>query len=224
MINIKWSAIAGGIGLVLSLLVGIISGAGFPMVLIRALVFGVVFFVLAGLVWLLINNCIPELLYSRNGDEGTGKTPGSRVDISLGDEQESALPEMYRTSGAGDEVDNITDMLNGKTVPVNNTGMDQNGEDDYTQRSGMGLQSEAPEELTGIPAGSSGGYDPGEGLPSLDSMSAAFGPSVEEPVELQAEDVSAPERHITGNKPQSLKGDFNPKELAAAIRTKISKE
>ncbi|MDR1278855.1 MAG: hypothetical protein LBK02_08895 [Treponema sp.] len=225
MFNIKWSAIAGGFGLALSLLVGIISGAGFPMVLIRALVFGLVFFVLAGLVWLLINNCIPELLYSRNEDEGSGKAPGSRVDISLGDEQESALPEMYRNSGSGDEVDNITDMINGKT-PVNNTGMDQNGEDDYTQKSGTGLQAESPEELAGIPGASSGGYDPGEGLPSLDSMSAAFGPSTEEPVELQAEDVSIPvsERHITGNKPQSLKGDFNPKELAAAIRTKISKE
>jgi hypothetical protein len=201
---------------VLSLLVGIISGAGFSAALIRALIFGVVFFVLAGLVWLLINNCIPELLFSGNGEDGSGKAPGSRVDISLEDGQESALPEMYRTSASGDEVDNITDLINGKTVPVNNTGMDQNGEDGYTQNNGGGMPSESPEEA--------GGYDLGEGLPNLDSMSAAFVPSVEEPAELKAEDVSVPERQVTGNKPQNLKGDFNPKELAAAIRTKINKE
>jgi hypothetical protein len=35
---------------------------------------------------------------------------------------------------------------------------------------------------------------------------------------------SLPERRPSGNKAQPLKGDFNPKELAAGIRTVLNKE
>jgi hypothetical protein len=220
LINLKWSAFAGGFGFVISLLVGLISGAGFPLALIRAGIFGAVFFVLAGLVWVVINNFIPELLYSGTGDEDSGLKPGSRVDISVGDGQETALPEMYRGSGE-DEVDNISDLINGKTAPPNNTGMDQNREDSYTKNSGVELQAESPAVSTGTSAGDE--YDLGGALPDLDSMSEAFVRGGEEAAEVEVETPLA-ERRPIGNKTQSLKGDFDPKELAAAIRTKINKE
>jgi hypothetical protein len=225
LINLKWSAVAGGIGLILSLLVGFISGAGFPIVLIRAFVFGAAFFVLAGAAWMVISNFIPELLNPREEYENSGETPGSRVDISLGDGQESALPEMYRGSGSGDEVDSIADLLQGKGPPVNNAGMDQNREDGYTKNSGAEFPAESPGNPAGSQAASSGAHGQAEVLPDLDSMAAAFGPSGGEPAETKAEaEEPVVERRPTGNKSQSLKGDFDPKELAAAIRTKINKE
>jgi hypothetical protein len=222
LINLKWSAIAGGLGFAVSLLIGIISGAGFPLLLIRALALGAAFFVLGSLIWIMINNFIPELLNADayEGDSGS-PLPGSRVDISLGDPQESALPEMFQSSASADEVGNISDLLSGKNTLANNTGMDQKREEGYTQKSGREFQSE--------PGGISGGPDVapldnfGGGLPDLESMGEAFRPSREEPVEFEPEPV-IPERRPAGNKTQNLQGDFRPQELAAAIRTKISKE
>jgi hypothetical protein len=220
LINLKWSAVAGGFGLVVSLLVGILNGAGFPLVLIRAGILGAAFFGLAGLVWFLINNFIPELLYHGAGTEDSGERPGSRVDISLGDGQESALPEMFRSSG-GDEVDNISDLTSGKTASVNNTGMDQKREDGYTKNNGAELQTESPAASNGTSGGE--GYGLGGGLPDLDSMAGTFVQGAEDVVELEAE-APLPGRRPIGNKTQSLQGDFDPKELAAAIRTTINKE
>ncbi|MDR0624441.1 MAG: hypothetical protein LBG10_08435 [Treponema sp.] len=228
MINLKWSGMAGGFGFVISLLVGVISGAGFPLLLIRAFIFGLLFFVLGGGAWLLINNFVPELLFPGEGEtdsSGDDQSSGSRVDISLGDERMSALPEDYRNSGAGDEVGNITDLLAGKMVPENNTGMDQNREDGYTETRGAEFQTEAAASRAGPPETAlPGAYDDSAGvLPDLDSMAEAFTPASAERVESPA-GLSSPARTPSGNKPQSLKGDFNPKDLAAAIRTKISKE
>ncbi|MDR2403197.1 MAG: hypothetical protein LBD78_04135 [Spirochaetaceae bacterium] len=228
MINLKWSGIAGGFGFAVSLLVGIISGAGFPLLLVRAFIFGLLFFILGGGAWLLINNFVPELLFpgENEGDSAGGdQSPGAQVDISLGDEPVSALPENYQNSESGDEVGNITDLLTGKTVPENQTGMDQNGEDGYTKTRGSDFQTEAAGSYTGPAETAAAGVyaDSAGGLPDLDSMAGAFAPSPAEPVESPA-DFSPPVRSPSGNKPQSLKGDFNPKDLAAAIRTKISKE
>jgi hypothetical protein len=226
LINIKWSGVAGVCGFAFSLLVGIVSGAGFPLLLIRAFIFGVVFFVLAGGVWMLINNFVPELLFPGENEADfseAGPVSGSRVDISVGDGQESALPEKYGFSGAEDEVGNITDLLNGKITPENNPGMDQKREDGYTKNSGMEFQTEGNKASPGPSALSGEDIDLPGGLPDLDSMAAAFIPSSAEPVESPA-DIPSPARRPGGNKPQSLKGDFNPKDLAAAIRTKISKD
>jgi hypothetical protein len=228
LINIKWSVIAGIFGLVMSFLVGLISGAGFPMVLIRAFIFGASFFLLAAALWFLVNNFVPELLESGpslGGSGGAGENPGSRVDISLGDEPGSALPDLYRDSG-GDEVGNIADLISGKTGQVNGSGMDQNREDGYTQNDG---KAAFQPESRGVPPGSTtgdfagGDFDPADALPDLDVMEGSFRPAGAEPAGFGAESTPL-DRSPIGNKTQNLQGDFHPKELAAAIRTKISKE
>lgn len=213
MFNIKWSALGGGFGLIVSLLVGIISGAGFPLVLIRAAVFGAAFFLLAGGLWLLINNFIPELLEPEPGKGNVEGLPGSRVDISVGDGRESALPELYRDSGE-DELGDIEALISGSPGSANNPGMDQNGEDGYTKNSGPEFQTEGRAGSTGTPAGD---------LPDLDAMTGAFFSGGGEAAAPERE-RPAPERSPAGNKTQNLQGDFHPKELAAAIRTKISRD
>jgi hypothetical protein len=228
LINLKWSGIAGGAGFVISLLVGLISGAGFPLLLIRAVIFGLLFFVLGGGAWLLINNFVPELLFPGEGETDLSEEiprPGSRVDISVGGGPDSALPEKYGFSGSEDEVGDIADLLSGKIAPENNTaaGMDQNREDGYTKNSGVEFQTEGNMSNPGFSAMPGGDIDSPGVLPDLDSMVEAFAPVSAEPAESPV-DISPPARSPSGNKPQSLKGDFNPKDLAAAIRTKISKE
>jgi hypothetical protein len=221
VINLKLSALAAAGGFTVSLLVGLLSGGGFPLVLIRAFIIGAVFFILAALIWLLINNFIPELLYAETGDSDSGETPGSRIDISVGDGQETALPEMYANSN-GDEVGNITDLFASRPVSTGNPGMDQKREDGYTNTSGADFQ---PEPLRPSAAGLSAGEPLGseEALPDLDAMAEVFLPAGQEAAGEESE-FSPPERKPVGNKPQNLQGDFHPKELAAAIRTAISKE
>jgi hypothetical protein len=222
--NLKWSAIAGGFGLAASLLVGIISGAGFPLVLVRAAVFGAGFFLLAGVSWFLINNFIPELLEPGAGTGESGEFPGSRVDISVGDGPESALPDPYRNSGE-DEVGDIQDLISGKAIPANYPGMDQKGEDGYTGNGGLDFQSEGRALSSGASAGTAvlEDYDLGGAPPDLDVLAGSFRPAGVETAEPKTE-RAVPERSPTGNKNQSLKGDFHPEELAAAIRTKISRD
>jgi hypothetical protein len=69
----------------------------------------------------------------------------------------------------------------------------------------------------------SGGVDI---LPDLDSLANAFLPSSGgEGGDVPDVSSPAPERKpLPGRKPQKLDGDFNPKDLAAGIRTVLNKE
>ena len=68
------------------------------------------------------------------------------------------------------------------------------------------------------------------GLPDLDSMAMAFSHGGEEPVSQGFsagsvfDDEVEPASPNKGNKPQPLKGDFDPKELAKGISTVLSKD
>jgi hypothetical protein len=72
------------------------------------------------------------------------------------------------------------------------------------------------------------------GLPDLDSMAVAFGGGTElrsgssglsfGGAEEDAPAVDTESSRHTGSKPQPIKGDFNPKELANGIRTVLKKE
>jgi hypothetical protein len=91
-VNFKWGLAPGAGGFVLSMLVGLFSGAGFPTALLRAGIFGVIFFCIGCGLWILINSFIPELLDSGKGTNEFGEGPGSRVDITR--EDSKTLPEM----------------------------------------------------------------------------------------------------------------------------------
>jgi len=215
--NWKLNIILGGTGMVLSFVIGLISGARFPFILIRASVFGVVFLGLGIGLWFLINRFIPELLYPDGGSEDkdeSGLHPGSRIDITLGDGK--ILPEMFRNIDNSEGVGDIGELIDGTFKPAvqlerGNTageGVDQMPEEGYT---GNNSQS---------------GHFPGDsmgGMPDLDLMTGSFtGSSNDMPEEMAERPL--PERKPVGNKPHEFKGDFNPKELAAGIRTMLSED
>jgi hypothetical protein len=240
MFNLKWCGIAAGFGFTLSLLVGIVSGAGLFWALVRAGVFGAVFFVLAGGIRFLVDRFLPDLL----SDEGNGAelagAPGSRVDISVGDGEEDAVPPsaLPDDSQIDEEPGDIADLLNGniaRTPPPGPAppfrGMDQKEEDGYTERREGEFQSKAPNGAAGTGFGEKtaalGDFHPAEVLPDLDSMAEAFRPGGDgapEPVSDRQSSFGRPGGGSGQSKGQSMAGDFNPKDLASAIQTILSKD
>jgi hypothetical protein len=237
--NFKVSGIAGGTALALSLLVGLISGAGFFAVIARAFAFGAVFFILFCLIFWVLGQFVPELL-SGSGDDFD--TPGSRVNISLdGGPLEGAFP-----TGGGDEVDDIAGNNRSHAPPFQASGrdaklpgMDQDGQSGYnTVRDDVDGTNSAHEfsvsggnVKTGVSPADSG-FESGninvsnEGLvPDFDVLSGSFVSSGSEKEPESFDIPSEPKRPpSTRSGKDSGMGDFDPKELAKAIQTVLKKE
>ncbi|MDR0657081.1 MAG: hypothetical protein LBG22_12265 [Treponema sp.] len=232
MINIRNCAIAAITGFILSLLVGLVSGASLFVVLFRALIFAVVFFVLSAAIQFLVGNYVPEILEGDDFDTeepvGNNQAMGSRVNMTVGDD-EAAVPRMYQDRGEEEELGDIDDLVRG---------VDQNVKGDYTVKEAVFHEAEAPEPR--VTAGrQEPSFSPPDGdfipvvetvdvLPDLDSMAGSFlssdGKEVAEGVVDSAPaSVLTPKRSSEG-KSVNLGGDFNPKELAQAIRTKLNKD
>ncbi|MCL2878950.1 MAG: hypothetical protein FWF29_01775 [Treponema sp.] len=224
MVNWKLSAVLGGIALILSLAVGLVSGAHFPLVLIRAIIFAIVFFALGAGLSLLIRQFIPELV-SGGADEGesgsTGPRPGSHIDITL---EDKALPAVFKALDTSEDVGDIGELINGTFKPpevpggisdsgVYGQGVDQISEDGYTGNRSRNGQSSADSQA---------------GMPDFDVLAGSFlGKSGEiegADGDIPVNSIPEPVRKPAGNRAQPMKGDFNPEELAAGIRTILSED
>jgi hypothetical protein len=241
MFNLKWGLVSGLAAFVFSVVVGFISGVSASNVFLRAGIFSAVFSVIGLVFYVIINSFFPELLSSDDEPADKGKTeqPGSRVDITLDNADEYALPETHNDSPEGvHEVGNIEHLVS--------EGIDQSEKDGYNNKEGGSITSSdftdiefpdmpTPEAMTAAaakasPARSAFAPSFGDdstglgGLPDLDSMALAFsGGSPEDTEPVQQQEVSSRNRP-TGNKAQPMQGDFNPKELAEGIRTVLSKD
>ncbi|MDR1618623.1 MAG: hypothetical protein LBS06_06205 [Treponema sp.] len=239
MFNLKWSGTAAGFGVTLSFFVSIVTGAGIFRALFRALVFGVVFFVLAAGIRFLVDRFLPDLLSGEEDGAALAGVPGARVDISVGDgEEESALPSaLPDDSQLNEEPGNIADLLSRNIVsrapaafgPMR--GMDQKEEDGYTGSREQEFQPKTPNGAAGIGSGEkivppvSGDLRPAEVLPDLGSMAEVFRPGGEpESVSGGRSSFDGPGGGSGRGKGQNMAGDFNPKDLASAIQTILSKD
>ena len=90
MFSVKASMIAAIIAFVLSFFTGLISGGGFLIVLLRALMFAAIFFALAAGFYILIRTFLPDFLQdeAQAPAQGEYNPLGVNVDISVGDESE----------------------------------------------------------------------------------------------------------------------------------------
>jgi hypothetical protein len=241
--NVKWGIYAGVAALLLAFVISIIMGqAGFAVSILRGLCFAVLFFVLGTGAWMLINTFMPELLFpeaedaaanifgSESGDSQSSdqQVYGSRINITLGDKSDAALPD----NDGEDEVGNIADLVSGAVDPAaearKNKGLDEFSENSYNE-AGEGITPSMgglAEGLPDLPTEENGSFSMnfdnfslGGGLMGLEP----FGDSLSLPVDnggtAVGEEASLPERKVTGNKPMALEGDFNPKDIAAGIRT-----
>jgi hypothetical protein len=134
--NIKISGIIAVCACALSLLLGLVSGGSFVMVLIRALIFGVVFFVLIAGAQVLIGQFLPELFNVEIAFPMTPAQPepGSVVDISVDDMGVSGAPD----GGINVAETSLDDLLSKIDMSKSEEGeLDQKETDGYTEDMNM---------------------------------------------------------------------------------------
>ena len=254
MFNFRWGVIFGGTAFLVAFVLSLLFGSVFLLTAaFRALIFGVLFFALGTGSWVLINDFIPELLLPDAREDTvsvfSSETSGSRVNIVLEDTSGAALPSTSGGLSGIDEVENISDLISGKiklaaAAPLVPKDMDQIQPSDYT---GSGEKSVFGDADTGGETGS-------EGLPPFSTGSAeggTFGGAFEDlgvfgtastsdgsdagdvfgaggtlGADSSSEPAKAelPERKVSGNKAQTMEGDFNPKEIALGLRTVLEKD
>jgi len=254
VINYRTCGVVAAAALILSFLIGMVSRASMPMLIIRPLIFAVVFFVVSCVVNLLLKNFVPELLEGGQADDDPSSLLGTRIDITEGD---SPLPVDTYAQGAGTavpkpafmgaddtegalgDISNLLTKSSAESSPGggSRSGMDQNLQDDYTDT------GELEEVTESKPGGSFSGASFKEAdtaaksvrmpdlsgadvLPDLDSMAGAFLPAdVDEEQDTPEYSVSP----LSPKTPASKKApgwasDFNAKDMAAGLRTVLSKD
>ena len=257
MFNFKWGVFSGGAAFVLALLLGLLFGhVGFLIALLRALIFAVAFFALGVGIYLVINSYIPELLVSDTGSESANifslDTPGSRVNITLGDSggepryippegSGAALPEAGSGSGEVGDIGDLGSVRSKQAVKD----MDQTRFGDYTgyvgESGGAGADAGMKDFSPDFPAFNAGRETAGQNTePAANFSGSSLGVSDfsgfgdDDPFgfgdafgSIGSSDAAAspePERKVSGNKTQALDGDFNPKEIAVGIRTVLEND
>jgi len=270
--NFKWGIYSAVFAILISVALGMLFGVKLFDIIIRALIFGAVFFGLGFGLRFVVNNFFPELLLSEEEaahQDGYSQS-GANVDISIDSTGEYAVPELFKTSDDPEEMGNIEDLISGIFRPKNDNqgfapvksaaGVDADFETGYNS-SGFFQENDGFNDLSvfekpqsAVQAEEAPSFTPSfgddsglAGLPDLDMMarafsSASFGgspaqvpmmesaqvmPSSMPPAEelSQAEESFEPERvRMSGNKAETLDGDFDPKSLAEGIRTVLSKD
>jgi hypothetical protein len=242
-INFKWGIYAAVAALLLAFATSMILGqAGFVIALFRGLAFAALFFILGVGIWMLINTFIPELLFPESKDAaanifGSGsdlqgpdsQSYGSRVNITLGDRSDAALPASNGLDS--DDIGNISDLVSGAVDPAGEAkrqrGLDEITENSYTNFGEDTVPS--PDSLAEPLPSDGGGF-----TMNFDSFSMGgggsdpFGDSFSLPPNSSGtamkEEASLPERKVAGNTPKALEGDFNPKDIALGIRTVLEND
>jgi hypothetical protein len=242
LFDIKLGVGAAGAAFILSLLVGLVSGAGFIIVLVRALVFAALFFGLSFGAQKLLALFVPELLGLPGAQEVEPDSEiGSRIDVVVGDETEgptiegSVAAEAPRKRAVieddeGEEAEEIAGFLpedgigGAAAAATDEVGLDQGSEGRYTEKrdtdgvantfGGKGVEPALP----------SGLIDDVDVLPDLDSMSDSFvSPLVEEATERSSAESFSP-RLSSASRSSETGGDFDPREMAAAIQTILKRD
>jgi hypothetical protein len=250
MFNVKWGIFPAAAAFVLAFILSLLFGqVDLFRAFLRALMFAAIFFALGIGVWFLVNTFIPELLMPDVQADvvanifGT-ETPGSRVNITVGDTKDAALPN----GGGIDEVENIANITTGAASlpdrfkwPDSTGDIDQKPSNGYTgvleeipPMDGAKTESEFGEFFTSFDSFSpeaaagdafsfadSGSADSGSAGGNADSDSGGTRGGGDF---FSQADESPPERRVSSNKAQKLDGDFNPKEIAAGIRTVLEKD
>jgi hypothetical protein len=233
MFNVKWGIICGLVAFVLAFATSLLVGqALLSVALVRALIFAVLFFLLGTGAWTLINNFIPEVLSPSAGDDATSNIfsmnqTGSRVNITLGEQVDAALPDRDGEPQDPNDVGDINDLVSGAFKPEKRAPqrIDQNPENDYNDGSGeFAPRSEAEEKEEGFSVNFSSFVSSGDEAGETDPFSDPFSLTSGDDGEAAPERSSLPERKVTGNRPEKFEGDFNPKEIAAGIRTVLEKD
>jgi hypothetical protein len=151
MNNFKWGITAAIAAMIVSVGLGLLSGVGIGHVFIRALIFGLVFFGFGFGLRFMINSFFPEILFMEEETytQESFDQPGSRVNITLDNTGEFAVPELYKTPGEPDELGNIEDLVSGVFRPRTDSaqqrpspGIDRKREESYNREESFNIGSD----------------------------------------------------------------------------------
>lgn len=246
MFDPKISSAAAGAAFILSLLLGLLSGASLLYALLRAAVFAAVFFVLSAIAYWLITQFIPELLNTSSADavaaaEGIAEGGqmdevgflGRRVNFAVGDDPEGSYAviggDAAKDGDASEELGGIGGYVSaGDEEPElagfteRGAALDQNTEDGYTEK--VSVRGQTANAKSAAPALPSGLLDEVDVLPDLESMSDSFiSPIVGEE---ESGDLAGPVSSKSQGSAVSLGsgGTFDSRELASAIQTILKRD
>jgi hypothetical protein len=232
LMNLKLSGAAAGAAFVFSLLIGLISGAGI-LALVRAFIFGVVFFGMAGGLYWLALRFLPDLFEgSDNGSlrnsapgfvnsQGEAPPPGSLLDISLGDEGREDVPE----ADVGDYI-SVDGADSPEISTFEDSGLDQKGNNGYTiegdiKENPIGAENAGGSELPASP------LDVSNDFSDLESLSTAF-PSGEAKGGRGVSEFMITPENSAGRKATGGAGDlaneFDAEDMASAVQTILKRE
>jgi hypothetical protein len=233
----KLSAAAAGAAFLLSFLLGLISGATFLFVLIRAAIFGALFFGFAVAVHMLLSRFLPELLGLSGTEAKEGESEvGSRIDLVVDDdggrmEAASETIERPRKRVATDEeAEDIEAFLpadgvdEGAAQASEAVGLDQGSEGRYTERKGTDGAPFTTGGKGAEPALPPGLIDDVDVLPDLETMSDSFvSPLVEDAAQRSANETFPSKASSTFQVTESG-SEFDPREMAAAVQTILKRD
>ena len=145
MVSIRTCVFVAVAAFILSFIIGLVNRNAMPLLIIRPLLFAALFFVISAVVNYLVKSFLPELLEEGGGHEHTDFFPGSRIDITEGEDANLApggfvgdapsLPAFMnaQADNSTDSLDNISALASKKTAPKNvgGMGMDQNAQNGY---------------------------------------------------------------------------------------------
>ena len=251
MLNLKIGGIIAGAVLIISFLIGLISGVHLPFLLIRPLLLSIGFFIFSMFINFILRNFLPELLDDSLSNDEAILNPGSRINIIEGDTEDYSQEKMAgdadspvltsqkqpflgaQPDDGEDGIGNISSLMGKFGLPRASaegisTGLDQKAEEEYNNDNDLEeLTESGPQESnvypSAVPKGNSNSM---EILPDLESMVGAFVP-VSGNAETDTAEVSGAAPHHMpkkANKSPSWSGDFNGKELAMGLRTILKKE
>jgi hypothetical protein len=252
LLNLKWGLIAGFIAFLVSITLGLVNGVHFPNLLLRALLFLIIFCIFGVGIRALTAHLVPELFQNGKNDDLqdtlSGVHPSSRVNITLDDNSGYANPSVNVNSKNPEEIGNIEDLVMGIFKPPSRA-LDQGEEDGYNTNEGglhdssigdnFGFQDMASRSESSVNKKSASassffssnlGDDPaglGGGLLDFDAMASIFSSGSKgdsSQGQSQSYEAGESQRKPQSKKPEQLKGDFSPQELAKGISTVLSKE
>ena len=154
MFNLKYNGIFAITAFILSLLIGLVSRSTMPMLIVRPLIFAILFFAITAFGNILVSRFLPELLEDRISDEDSAK-PGSSINILEDDSQpySAVVPDGFLSASgqasAGATPDDSEDDLGdiselSKKIAFSavagetDTGIDQDAKESYTGEGGSG--------------------------------------------------------------------------------------
>ena len=193
MFNPKAGGIIAIAAFFLSFLIGLVSRTAMPMLIVRAVLFAVFFFILSGVISLLVKRFLPELLAGDRPAEEPDFLSGSRINIMEGDSagpsENSPLPgePVFMGAQADDseeEVGDISDLAakntghqssGGGIQGIGLAGMDQNTQDGYNEEGKLEELTEPGMFTPWEPPIFSGASEPGSFAPERPPASGGGG-------------------------------------------------